>query len=389
MSVDSGLVLIGGSYAAVGVIEGARAAGYQEPISLISTEGFPPYHRPPLSKGFLGGEVDEHQLTLRSDAFYGDNGVTLHLCARVQTLDLERKRVILEGGRPVPYISIAIVTGARARPLRVPGAELDGVLSLRSLQDAAALRARLAVAASVVIVGGGYIGLEVAASVRSLGKRVIIVEQEGRLLKRAVSRVMSEFLVGIHRAHGVEVLLGAKLARICGRAGSVRHVELEDGRCLDADVVVAAIGAIPNAELAESAGIPCHDGILVDASARTSAIEVVAAGDCARHPNRFGRGLVRLESVQNATDQGRVAGTVIAGRKATYDTAPWFWSTQYNCKLQIAGLLVGHDRTELRGSVEDGCFSLFHSARGALVCVESVNRPADHMSGRRLLQGTG
>ncbi|HVW67376.1 MAG TPA: FAD-dependent oxidoreductase [Steroidobacteraceae bacterium] len=388
MNRPSGLVLVGGSYAAVGVIEGAREAGYQEPITLLSAESHLPYQRPPLSKGFLSGAVDEGAITLRSADFYRDNGVNVQLEVRASALDLSKKRVFLETGGTVPYGSLALVMGARARDFPVPGANLDGVFALRSLDDARAVRARLAAASEIVIIGGGYIGLEVAASLATLGRSVVVIEREARLLRRSVSHQMSEFIGASHLRNGVQLVLAAQVARISGdEGGRVRTVELEDGRRYPADVVIVGVGAVPNAELADAAGLACHDGILVDASARTSALDVVAAGDCTRHPNRFGRGLVRLESVQHATEQGRVAGAVIAGRRVTYDTPPWFWSSQYTHKLQIAGLVAGYDQTELRGSPEDGRFSLYHYARGVLVAVESVNRPADHMAARRQLLG--
>jgi 3-phenylpropionate/trans-cinnamate dioxygenase ferredoxin reductase subunit len=291
----------------------------------------------------------------------------------------------LASGAEISYDSLVLAVGARNRKLPIPGAELDGVCYLRTLGEAVELKQRLEAARNVVVIGGGFIGLEIAASARTLGKPVTVVEALPRLMARVVAPVMSEFFRGAHAARGVEVLLDAQVAEIRGSEGKAREVVLADGRALAADLVVVGIGIVPNKELAHDAGLPVTGGgISVDEFLRVEE-NIFAIGDCAEYHNAFAGGRVRLESVQNAVDQALCAAKTIAGKPSPYHAAPWFWSDQYDIRLQIAGLGMGYERTVVRGSPESGKFSVFYFRGGRLCSVDSVNRPGDHLAARKLL----
>jgi 3-phenylpropionate/trans-cinnamate dioxygenase ferredoxin reductase subunit len=382
-----GLVIIGGSYAAQQIAASARECGYAEPITLISDEAFLPYQRPPLSKGFPSGKVEQDALILRPDSFYAENRIDLMLDTRVEQIDRQKKIVVTAGGQSIPYDKLAIATGARARLFKGPGAELDGVLPVRSLADAIDLRDRAPKVSEIVVIGGGFIGLEVASALRTLGKTVTVIEFAPRLLGRAVGPILSDFMADYHRAQGVHIVLNESVTEIRGENGRVTSVLCSKGDSFPADLVVVGIGALPNTELAEAAGLACRDGIIVDEHARTSDPDIVAAGDCTRHPSVFAGKSLRLESVQNALDQAKIAGATLAGLDKVYDTVPWFWSDQYTLNLQMVGLADGHDQSVMRGSVEEGKFSLFYYKAGNLVGVESVSRPSDHAISRRILAG--
>jgi 3-phenylpropionate/trans-cinnamate dioxygenase ferredoxin reductase subunit len=381
----AGLVIVGGSYAAMNIAAGARAAGYDAPIRMVGEESVAPYHRPPLSKTHLSGKSDATTLPLRADVFYREQGIDLLLETRVQAIDRVHRRVMTQGGRSLEYDHLALAVGARPRPLRVPGGLADGVMTLRSLRDADALKARAAAASSIVIVGGGFIGLEVASVLAGQGKSVTVIEMQDRLLARALSTPLAAFLADRHRTQGVTLIMGAAVASIDDADGHVRAVRLADGRSLAADLVVAGIGAMPNVELAEACGLPCRDGIEVDAQGRTADPSIVAAGDCTAHPSRYAGRRIRLESVQNATDQAKVAGATIAGGVVAYDVVPWFWSDQYELKIQMVGLARPGDDAVLRGDPSTGRFSVIHLRDGIVAAIESINRPADHMAGRKLI----
>lgn len=384
MTERNALVIIGGSYAAANIVAGAREAGLEGPIALISAESHLPYQRPPLSKAYLLGKVEEASLPIRAETYYQSQGVTLHLGREAVRIDRERREVTLADGEVLPYERLAIATGARARLLPIAGADLDGVMTLRSLDDARALRQRLGSASRAVVIGGGFIGLEAAASMRQLGLGVTVLESRERLLARAVSAPLAAFMSGIHAERGVVIERGVQVSALAGEAGKVSGVTCADGRVFAADLVIVGIGSIPNDELAVAAGLACSDGIVVDQAGRSSDPAIFAAGDCTRHPSRYWPQLLRLESVQNATDQGRAVGRAEAGQAVAYDAVPWFWSDQYEFKLQMAGLLEGGERC-VRREAEGGAFSLFHYRQEKLVAVESVNRPADHLLARKLL----
>ena len=381
------LVIVGGSYAAVQIAAAARAAGFAEPIRLVGAEPHLPYQRPPLSKGFILGKVDAGALPQRAEAFYRENEIDLVLGAAVEAIDRTASMVTTADGQRIPYGILALATGARPRRLPVPGGDLDGVLTLRTLDDSLAIRDRLAGIGAAVVVGGGYIGLEVAAALTVLGKQVAVIEAQGRLLARAASAPLAAHVADAHRARGVDLRFGTTVARIEGAAGRVRSVTTVDGAVLPADLVVVGIGVQPESDLAAAAGLPCDDGIVVDRFTRTADPAIVAAGDCVRHPSAFAGRLLRLESVQHAVDQGKVAGATVAGKSVPYDAVPWFWSDQYDMKLQSVGLAEGFDRYVLRGAPAGGRFSIFYFRGDRLIAIDSVNRAAEHVTGRRLLSG--
>jgi 3-phenylpropionate/trans-cinnamate dioxygenase ferredoxin reductase subunit len=382
--VAHGLVIVGGSYAAAQVAASARQNGYQEPIRILSEESHIPYQRPPLSKGFLTDAGDD-AMPLRAEAFYREQGIALELGTKVTLLDPARKQVLVAGGARLPYDRLVLATGARPRALALEGHELEGVFTLRTIQDARAIKQRLRAAQSVAVIGGGFIGLEAAASCRKLGKQVTVIEALPRLMARALPALLADWFAARHRSHGVDLRLGAGVSALRGAGGSVRAVALADGMEIPAELVIVGIGVLPNEELAAAAGLRCANGIVVDHHGRSSDTNIFALGDCSRHPSRYSEAPLRLESVQNAMDQARAAGATLAGKETPYDSVPWFWSDQYDLKLQMAGLSAGHDEHALRGSLEEGKFSLYYLRQGRLVGVDSVNRPGDHMLARKLV----
>jgi 3-phenylpropionate/trans-cinnamate dioxygenase ferredoxin reductase subunit len=381
----SGLVVIGASYAGIEAALSAREAGYAEPVTVVADEAWLPYQRPPLSKDFLLDLVSEQNLILRDGAFFESGWIDLVLGQRVIAIDRQARRVELAGGSRLSFDKLVIATGSHARRLSVAGAELDGVCTLRSVADAIDLKARLRDASEIVIIGGGFIGLEVASSAARLGKKVTVIEAAPRLLERAISAVVSKFLLDAHRAAGVDVRLGETVASMIGNAGRIAGVSLTGSARLRADLVLVGVGGIAADELADAAGLRCSNGIVVDEHGRAEAGDIYAVGDCTNHFNRFAGSWIRLESVQNAQDQGRAAGLAIAGHREPYDSVPRFWSDQYDIKLQITGLSARHDHIAIRGSVEEGRFSVFHYKGGKLIAVDGVNRPGDQMAARRLI----
>jgi 3-phenylpropionate/trans-cinnamate dioxygenase ferredoxin reductase subunit len=381
------LIIVGASYAGLQIATSARAASFDGPIFLIGDEPHLPYQRPPLSKGFLTGKVAESALPIRPQQFLEQNRIEPLTGVRATAIDRAKRTVTMSDGRSLTYGKLALAVGCRPRPLPVKGADLDGVLYLRTLDDAIALKARMPDAKSVAIIGGGFIGLEIAASLAMLGKEVTVIEALPRVLARALPVKLSEFLCGVHQQAGVRVLTQTTVRELIGEGGHVRSVLLSDGSRCAADFVIVGIGVLPNVELAAEAGLACQDGIVIDAFGRTQDPIIVAAGDCTRHPNRFALGgPIRLESVQNALDQAKTAGaTLTAAVLKPYDAVPWFWSDQYDLKLQMVGLSDGHDQSVLRGSPQDRKFSVFYFRQGALIGIDSINRPGDHMAGRQLI----
>jgi 3-phenylpropionate/trans-cinnamate dioxygenase ferredoxin reductase component len=391
------VIVVGAGQAAAQLCLSLRAGGFRDRILVIGAERFPPYQRPPLSKKFLTERRAPDTLLLRPETLWRDQGIELMLGTTAAALDLKRRSLSTvdeqQLAQELTYGTLVLATGTRARDLTIPGSALAGVFSLRSIDDVHRLRPALDAAGRIVIVGGGYIGLEVAAVMRQEGREVMVLEAENRLLKRVTGLEMSAFFEKLHRERGVDIRLGARLAAVTGD-GAVSGVGLADGTVIAADVVLLAVGAQANDDLARSAGIPCRDGILVDTLARTSVPGAYAIGDCTRFPSgRFGR-QVRLESVQNAIDQAKTAASSILGTPRPYDPVPWFWSDQYEIKLQMAGLSDGYDHAEVVGdraiAREDGRkrpdaprFSVEYRAQGRLVAVDAVNDARAHMTSRR------
>ncbi|MBV1701096.1 MAG: FAD-dependent oxidoreductase [Hyphomicrobiales bacterium] len=383
----NGTIIIGGGQAGVQVAISLRAGGYSLPIRIIGMEARLPYQRPPLSKAYLTGEVEADHLSLRPADFYQSQGIDLQLGVAVERLELAANRVLLTNGHKPDFDHLILATGSRNRPLGLAGSQSRNVFSLRSLDDASALREAFATAQKVVVIGGGFIGLEFAAVARKKGREVHIVEMQDRLIARAVGPQVSTYYADLHRGHGSHLYLGTGVEKLAHDGGLVHKVVLSDGVELDCDLVVYGIGAMANAELAREAGLTVGMGIQVNGLMQTSHPKVLAVGDCAEHPNPFYHGgpLIRLESVQNAFDQGKAAAATVLGVGAPYHVVPWFWSDQFDAKLQTAGLSSGFDAQVVRGDVSLGKFSVFYFRQSRLIAVDSVNMSGEHMLSRRLL----
>jgi len=381
--MKNGIIVIGGGHGAAAVVSTLRSEGYDGPLRLISGEAEVPYHRPPLSKAFLKA-VDAEILPIKPASWYADNHVDLDLGVKVTRIDRAAHHVHLSDGRVLAYDKLALALGARVRKSDAPGADLKGIHYLRTTADARILRQELADAKNVVIVGGGFIGLEVAATAALLGKTVTVLEMADRLMGRAVSPQVSAAMLARHRAAGIDVKLNTGLKSFGGEAGRLAGVTGTDGIVIAADFALIGIGVIPEAELAREAGLQVDGGLVVDEFAMTSDPDIASCGDGVVFKFRDFDRLIRLESVQNANDQGRHAALALLGRPSAYHPVPWFWSDQGATKLQMVGLSFGADKTVLRGTL-DGPFSVFHFAGDRLVSLDSVDRPTDHMIGRRLL----
>ncbi|QFR34830.1 NAD(P)/FAD-dependent oxidoreductase [Ancylobacter sp. TS-1] len=388
-----GIVIVGAGQGGFQAAASLRESGYAGRLVLVGEEPGLPYQRPPLSKAYMKGDAGIEQIELRPAAFYADHRIEL-VNARAVALDRAAHRLLLEGGASLPYAHLILATGARNRPLPVPGHDLAGVFYLRTRADADALRGRLEGARRVVVIGAGFIGLEFAAVVRALGHEVTVLEGAGRVLARAVSPEMSAFFAQAHAAMGTHLVLGAGVIGLTGEEGHVTGVETTDGAVHPADFVLVGIGVVPNVELAAEAGLEVANGIVVDAHLATADPSISALGDAVAYPSRFAGGMTRLESVQNAADQARSLAHRLTGRlsptgePAPFEAVPWFWSDQADLKLQMVGLAAATDTAVLRGDPASRRFSVFRFRDGVLTAIESVNRPADHMLGRRLLAGT-
>jgi 3-phenylpropionate/trans-cinnamate dioxygenase ferredoxin reductase subunit len=379
------IVVIGGGHAAGDLAGRLRGLGYGGELTLLCEERYPPYQRPPLSKGYLLGATPLERVLLRPAELYAQEGVTLLLNERALWVDRAAKRVRLSAGRELAYDALVFATGAQARALPVPGAQKAGVHLLRTLDDVAGLRPVLQPGARLVVIGAGYVGLEAAASARTLGAEVTVLEAAPRPLSRVTSPAVAQHFLALHERHGVRFLFGAKAARFVG-ADRVSHVELEAGGMLACDAVLIGVGAAPRAELAEQCGLAVEDGVLTDEDCRTLDPAVFAIGDCARRPIPFAGGRsLRLESVHNAIEGAKIAAAAILGLPAPTLEPPWFWSDQYDAKLTIAGLFEGYDQMALRGDPGSADFAAFYYHKGRLTAVDAVNRPAEYLGAKQLL----
>lgn len=384
MTSAAGVVVVGGGQAGFSVVSTLRASGYDGPVTVVGAEPHLPYQRPPLSKK-AHTEPDGVRVELVPESFYRERDIDLRLGDDIVALDTAARTVVTGSGTYVPYAHLVLATGARNRSLPVPGAELDGVHALRSLDDALAIGRALTTARDVVVVGGGFIGLELARVALARGARVTVVELADRLLSRAVSPEVELPLRERHEHAGVRVLTGAAVRALEG-PGRVERV-VTDREILPADLVVYGIGAIPRDDLAREAGLAVDDGVVVDEQLRSvSDPRISAVGDCARHPHPHADGLVRLESVQNAIDQGALVGRRIAGSPASYESLPWFWSDQGDIKLQIAGLRSASDEVRLVPGDSPERLAGYAFRDDLLVAVETLNWPAEHLAARRLLE---
>lgn len=386
MSGGAGIVILGAGQGGLQVATSLRDDGYRGPIRLVGEEPGLPYQRPPLSKAYLAGKVHAGGLDLRTADFFREREIGLLAPERALGIDRSARTVALASGGALPYDHLVLATGSRNRLLTVPGAGLDGVFYLRLRTEADLIRGRLAQARRVVVVGAGFIGLEFASLAASLGLEVTVVEAADRPMARSLSVPMSEHFRQAHEAAGLRLLFGTAVAGVTGKDSRASGAETASGAHLPADLVLVGIGVVPNVELAAEAGLAVENGVRVDEYLSTQDEAISAVGDCASYPSPFAGGRrIRLESVQNAVDQGRCLAARLAGRPAAYDAVPWFWSDQGRMKLQMAGLAMGHDEAVLRGDPRSGAFSVFCYGGGRLLGVESVNRPADHMIARRLL----
>jgi len=379
-------VILGAGHAGGSVAAFLRQYGHQGPITLVGDEPIAPYQRPPLSKAWLKGEADAEGLALKPLAFYAANGIDFRGGSTAVALDPRARAVKLSDGASLSYDALILATGARAISLPVEGGDLDGVLSLRTAADAEALKARLGPGKTLVVVGGGYIGLEVAASGRALGAEVVVIEREDRILARVACKTLSDFFQAYHVKQGVRLELEASVVGFGGDGGKVRAVRLGDGREIPCDVVVVGVGARPNDELAAKAGLECADGVVVDLDARSvSDPNVFAIGDVARRPLPIYQRLFRLESVPNALEQAKQAAAAIVGRPRPPAECPWQWSDQYDLKLQIAGYALDNDNVVVRGDPQAGRFAVFYLKGDVVRSVAAVNSPPEFMMGKQLV----
>ena len=382
------LVIVGASYTGVQLAATARELGFEEPITILGDERHLPYQRPPLSKGLLTGKTTVDQLQLRGPDFFTQNRIDLQLGQRAAAVDAGARTVTLADGRTLDYGWLALTTGARCRPFTVPGAELDGVVELRTLDDALRVADAADRTKRACVIGGGFIGLEVASALRTRGVEVTVVEAQPHLLTRSFPPIMSAYVENAHRRRGIELLTGRGVRALHGTHGQVDAVELTDGHRVDCDLVVLGVGVLPNVELAQAASLAVDNGIVVDAFGRTSAPRVLSAGDVASMalaPVPGGPTRVRLESIQAANDGARAAASVVVGREQPNTAVPWFWSDQFDLKFQMAGLPLHGDEVVTRGDIASDKFSLFYLRDGVLVGAHSVNKPAEHMQSRKLI----
>lgn len=384
----SRVIIVGGGQAAGQAAASLRQEGYEGEVVMFCEEPHLPYQRPPLSKQYLAGEQDVDRVVLRPEKFYADNHVDCRLNERVASIDAHGRVVATEGGSTLAFDHLVLATGSRVRKLEnFPGGDLDGVVYLRTLSDADVLKDKLETAERAVIVGGGYIGLEVAAVAVEKGLSVTVLEMMPRILQRVATPQLSDFYTTTHADKGVELRTEAKAQEFAGADGSVTAVVLEGGERIEADLVVVGIGVVPNVELAEAAGLDCADGIVVDASCKTSEDNIYAVGDCTNHPNVYAGANIRLESVPNAMEQARVAAAMICGNEKVYASEPWFWSDQYDVKLQMAGFTEGADSAVTRGDPTSGAFITFHLKDGVVIGVEAINSVRDFLNCRKLVAG--
>lgn len=376
--------IIGAGQAGAQVAQSLRQGGYEGLIRIIGDEPSLPYQRPPLSKKFLLGEMPAESLLLRPEEFYSTQNIDVLLNTTVDKIDREAGELVLADGQRLEYGRLVIATGTRARSVPLPGADLTGVFTLRSIADVDAIRDRLETSENVVIIGAGYIGLEVAAVTKMLGKSVTVVEAQDRPMKRVVSPIISEFYSTLHREKGVELMLETGVEGLVGD-DQVTGVKLSTGVEVPADLVLVAVGAVPNTELAEAAGLEVDNGIVVDGAGQTSDERIYAAGDCTRFYSERYHASVRMESVQNAIDQAKAVATSMTGGDVDYDPLPWFWSDQYDIKLQIVGLSDGYDDTRTIGDPAANKFCVAYLKQGTLIAVDSINFPRSHMMARRVV----
>lgn len=376
----------GGAQAAIAL----RQRGFSGSVAMLGAEPYPPYERPPLSKEYLAGERTFERLLIRPEAFWAERGIDLRLAHAVVALDPAARRVSCANGRSFSYGELIWAAGGAPRRLACAGADLAGVHYLRCRDDVDRLRAELPDARRIVVIGGGYIGLEATAVLAGLGREVVLIEALGRVLARVAGEAVSRFYEAEHRAHGVDLRTGIGVAEILGEGGRVASVALANGETVVADLAIVGIGIDPAIAPPRAAGAQVSDGLDVDAHCRTSLPHVYAIGDCAAHENRFADGArIRLESVQNASDMANVAARAILGEDVAFDAIPWFWSNQYDLRLQTVGLSFGHDEALVRGDPAARGFSVLYLKDGRVIALDCINAVKDYVQGRKLILAGG
>jgi 3-phenylpropionate/trans-cinnamate dioxygenase ferredoxin reductase subunit len=381
------IVIVGAGQAADQAVHTLRRKGFTGKLAVVGDEPWLPYQRPPLSKKYLAGALARERLILRPQHFYTEHSVETHLGRRVQEISRQERRIRLDDGSVLPYDALLLATGSRPRPLTIPGADLPGVHTLRTIEDVERIRTDFAAGQRVVIVGGGYIGLEVAATARELGLDVTVLEMADRVMNRVTCKEVSSFYETEHARHGVRIITNSRVQALVAdsRTGRVKAVLTEDGAEHPADVVIVGVGVTAADDLAVASGLECANGIVVNEYCQTSDQAIYAAGDCTNHPNlHYGRRL-RLESVDNAFEQAATAAHNLLGSPTVHDKVPWFWSDQYDLKMIIVGLCQGHDTVIVRGSAASRSFSACYLRGGELIAIDSVNSSKDQMAARKLI----
>jgi len=381
------IVVVGAGQSAGAAVASLRENGYAGEIVVIGEEPQGPYQRPPLSKNFLAGQMAKEQLQLKPVKFYDERSITLRLGTRVEKIERTAREIVLADGSRLGYSTLLLATGSRVRKLNVPGAELAGVHYLRTIADVEGIKADMAPGKRLVVIGGGYIGLEAAAVAVKAGLHVTVLEAAPRILARVSGPDTAEFFASEHRTQGVEIRCNAAVQALQGNE-RVTSVVGSDG-AVPTDLVIVGVGIEPVVELASAADLACDNGIVVDAYARTADEHIYACGDCTNHPNKLLGIRLRLESVQNAVDQARLAASNICGKSVEYGELPWFWSNQYDLRLQIAGLSQGHDTAVLRGDPAARNFSVMYLRDGRLIAADTVSAPRDHLAFRKLIAAGG
>ncbi len=379
------VIIAGAGHGAGQIVASLRLHKFDGRIVLVGEEPYLPYQRPPLSKKYLAGEMPPERLYFKPASFYEDPQIDVRLDTRIESIDRNARCIVTADGERLDYSKLVIATGSRVRRIPVDGADLDGVHYLRSISDVDGIRAEFDAGKRLVIVGAGYIGLEVAAVARTLGRDVTVIEMAERVMSRVVSKQVSAFYQQEHRSRGVELRLSTGLSAFRGD-GHVSAVETDGGESLPADLVVVGVGILPNCELAQDAGLDVDNGIVVDDHCRTSDPAIYAIGDCTSHPNPIYDSMLRLESVHNALEQAKTAAANICGKDVRYAQVPWFWSDQYDLKLQIAGLSQGYDQTVVRGSPESRSFACLYLKEGRLIAVDAINAPRDFVQSKVLIE---
>ncbi len=378
------IVIAGAGHAAGQLVASLRQKKFSGDIVLIGEESWLPYQRPPLSKKFLAGEMPAERLYIKPPSFYEDPAVTVKLGTRIERIGRDHHVLELSNGDSQRYDKLVLATGARVRRLQLPGSDLPGIHYLRTIDDVLAIRQDMQGHRRLVIVGAGYIGLEVAAVASTLGLHVTVVEMQSRVMQRVVSAEVSHFYEQVHRKHGVDFRLNTGIEGFAGES-RLEGLKLADGTSLAADIVIVGIGILPNTALAAQSGLLIDDGIVVDDRCRTSDPDIYAVGDCTFHPNELLCRSVRLESVHNALEQARTAAANLCGEDLQYADIPWFWSDQYDLKLQIAGLSQGYDQTVLRGDLQRHAFACVYLKEGAMIAIDAINSPKDFLQAKPLI----